>query len=55
LIKNGVPLKYWPVIKTTSDPDGDVMRTVTDTNGYKSIDYGKLTPVLVAAIKEQQN
>ncbi|MEA2107682.1 MAG: hypothetical protein U9P82_13380 [Bacteroidota bacterium] len=26
----------------------------TDSNGYKSIDYLKLTPVLVEAIKEQQ-
>ena len=23
-------------------------------NGYKSVDYGRLTPVLVEAIKEQQ-
>src|SRR5688572_19654234 len=27
---------------------------MTDTNGYKSVDYGRLTPVLVEAIKEQQ-
>ena len=26
----------------------------TDANGYKSVDYGRLTPVLVEAIKEQQ-
>lgn len=26
----------------------------TDGNGYKSVDYGRLTPVLVEAIKEQQ-
>jgi hypothetical protein len=26
----------------------------TDSKGYKSIDYGKLTPVLVEAMKEQQ-
>jgi len=26
----------------------------TDENGYKSIDYVKLTPVLVEAIREQQ-
>ncbi|HBX50880.1 MAG TPA: hypothetical protein DEH02_07415 [Bacteroidales bacterium] len=26
----------------------------TDTKGYKSVDYAKLTPVLVEAIKEQQ-
>lgn len=28
---------------------------VTDTDGYKGIDYAKLTPVLVEAIKEQQH
>lgn len=27
---------------------------MTDANGYKSIDYGRLTPVLVEAVKEQQ-
>lgn len=27
LIKNGIPLKYWHVIKTNSDPDGDEMIT----------------------------
>lgn len=27
---------------------------ITDRNGYKSVDYGRLTPVLVEAIKEQQ-
>lgn len=27
---------------------------MTDNNGYKSVDYGRLTPVLVEAIKEQQ-
>ncbi|HMJ46084.1 MAG TPA: tail fiber domain-containing protein, partial [Ferruginibacter sp.] len=27
---------------------------LTDTEGYKSVDYGRLTPVLVEAIKEQQ-
>jgi hypothetical protein len=27
----------------------------TDDNGYKSVDYGKLTPLLVEALKEQQN
>ena len=27
---------------------------LTDKNGYKSIDYSKLTPILVEAIKEQQ-
>ncbi len=27
---------------------------MTDVNGYKSVDYGRLTPVLVEAIKEQQ-
>jgi Chaperone of endosialidase/Head domain of trimeric autotransporter adhesin len=27
---------------------------MTDTNGYKSVDYGRLTPVLVEAVKEQQ-
>ena len=26
----------------------------TDVNGYKAIDYGRLTPVLVEAVKEQQ-
>jgi len=26
---------------------------MTDANGYKSVDYGRLTPVLVEAIKEQ--
>ncbi|HTK81664.1 MAG TPA: tail fiber domain-containing protein [Bacteroidota bacterium] len=26
----------------------------TDANGYKSVDYGRLTPVLIEAIKEQQ-
>ena len=26
----------------------------TDANGYKAIDYGRLTPVLVEAVKEQQ-
>ena len=26
----------------------------TDTNGYKLLDYAKLTPILVEAIKEQQ-
>lgn len=26
----------------------------TDPNGYKSVDYGRLTPVLVEAMKEQQ-
>jgi len=28
---------------------------MTDSKGYKSIDYGKLTPVAVEAIKEQQH
>jgi hypothetical protein len=28
---------------------------MTDDNGYKSIDYSRLTPVLVEAIKDQQN
>ncbi len=28
---------------------------ITDTDGYKGIDYAKLVPVLVEAIKEQQN
>jgi hypothetical protein len=28
---------------------------MTDKNGYKSVDYGRLTPVLVEAIKEQQD
>lgn len=27
---------------------------MTDASGYKSVDYGRLTPVLVEAIKEQQ-
>jgi hypothetical protein len=27
---------------------------VTDTDGYKSVDYSKLTPILLEAIKEQQ-
>lgn len=27
----------------------------TDKEGYKSVDYAKLTPVLIEAIKEQQN
>ena len=27
---------------------------VTDKDGYKEIDYSKLTPILVEAIKEQQ-
>ncbi len=27
----------------------------TDAEGYKSVDYGKLTPVLVEAVKEQQS
>ncbi|NTW33368.1 MAG: tail fiber domain-containing protein, partial [Bacteroidetes bacterium] len=27
---------------------------VTDKEGYKSVDYSKLTPILVEAIKEQQ-
>lgn len=27
---------------------------ITDSRGYKSVDYGRLTPVLVEAIKEQQ-
>ncbi len=27
---------------------------MTDAKGYKSVDYGRLTPVLVEAIKEQQ-
>lgn len=27
---------------------------MTDDNGYKSVDYGRLTPVLVEAMKEQQ-
>ena len=27
---------------------------MTDANGYKSVDYGRITPVLVEAIKEQQ-
>jgi hypothetical protein len=27
---------------------------MTDANGYKSVDYGRLTPVLAEAIKEQQ-
>ncbi len=27
---------------------------MTDANGYKSVDYGRLTPLLVEAIKEQQ-
>lgn len=27
---------------------------MTDSNGYRSVDYGRLTPVLVEAIKEQQ-
>lgn len=27
---------------------------MTDSKGYKSVDYGRLTPVLVEAIKEQQ-
>ncbi len=27
----------------------------TDVNGYKSLDYGRFTPYLVEAIKEQQN
>ncbi len=26
----------------------------TDSNGYKAVDYGRLAPVLVEAIKEQQ-
>jgi len=26
----------------------------TDKDGYKSLDYGKLTPLLIEAIKEQQ-
>ena len=27
---------------------------MTDANGYKSVDYGRLTPILVEAVKEQQ-
>ena len=27
---------------------------VTDANGYKSVDYGRITPILVEAVKEQQ-
>src|SRR5258705_13292698 len=27
---------------------------MTDLKGYKSVDYGRMTPVLVEAIKEQQ-
>jgi len=27
---------------------------MTDAHGYKSVDYGRLTPVLVEAMKEQQ-
>lgn len=27
LVKNGIPLKYWRVTKTTTDPDGDEMTT----------------------------
>jgi hypothetical protein len=27
----------------------------TDDNGYKSVDYGKITPLLVEALKEQRN
>jgi hypothetical protein len=27
---------------------------LTDPSGYKSVDYGRLTPVLVEAVKEQQ-
>ena len=27
----------------------------TDANGYKTVDYSRLTPVLVEAIKEQQS
>jgi len=27
---------------------------MTDSNGYESVDYGKVTPVIVEAIKEQQ-
>ena len=27
---------------------------MTDANGFKSVDYGRLTPVLVEAMKEQQ-
>ena len=27
---------------------------VTNANGYKSVDYAKLTPILLEAIKEQQ-
>ena len=27
---------------------------LTDKDGYKSVDYSRLTPVLVEAIKEQQ-
>lgn len=27
---------------------------LTDANGYKSVDYSRLTPVLVEAVKEQQ-
>ena len=27
---------------------------MTDDNGYESVDYSRLTPVLVEAIKEQQ-
>ena len=26
----------------------------TDNNGYKAVDYSRLTPVLVEAVKEQQ-
>ena len=26
----------------------------TDNNGYKAVDYSKLTPVLIEAMKEQQ-
>lgn len=28
---------------------------MTDARGYKSVDYGRLTPILVEAVKEQQN
>ena len=27
---------------------------VTDATGYKSVDYGRITPILVEAVKEQQ-
>ena len=28
---------------------------LTDQNGYKSVDYVKITPILVKAVQEQQN